>query len=600
MNAFVTYARRCFALLSPADRLRWLRLIPLAILTSAIEAVGTVAIFVLVASLTEPEAVLAMPIIGPLLASLVGGDPSDLAVILVVLVAAFYIAKSLVIAVAEYAQAVAAARTASNLSVRLLTGYLRAPYLFHAARNSSDLVHTATVVAGANFAGVMSAVLHCATELLVFVGILGVLLVAAPGMTLAASLVLLVVGGVLMMAMRRSSARLGEQAYRLGALSMRQQAQALSAVDEITVLGRTKFFTDRFAALSADQAEVTAMSRFLSSVPRITVETLFICGALLASVGMMWSGASSGRTVSLLGLFAYAGFRIIPSANRMLMHVHTIRHGQAGVDRIRADLDEVETDSPVLGTGSGGWDFVDRVVFRSVSLTYPDQPRAVLTDVDFSIQRGEALAIVGSTGSGKSSLIRMLVGLMRPTHGEISVDGVALDDVLGSWRGRLGYIPQEVHLVEDSLRRNIAFGLADEEIDDAAVSEAIGRAQLSNFVAALPDGLDSPVGDRGVRLSGGERQRVGIARALYRRPHVLVLDEATSSLDAQTEAEVLSELRSELEAWTLIAVTHRLASVRGFDRIVFIEGGRIRATGTFDTLAEEVEEFRRIARAGSV
>ncbi len=600
MNAFATYARRCFALLSPADRLRWLRLVPLAILTSAIEAVGTVAIFVLVASLTEPEAVLGMPIIGPVLAALVGDDPSDLRVTLVVLVAAFYVAKSVVIAIAEYAQAVASARTAANLSVRLLTGYLRAPYLFHAARNSSDLVHTATVVAGVNFAGVMSAVLHLATELLVFAGILSVLFVAAPGMTMAVSLVLLVVGGVLMMAMRRSSARLGERAYILGALSMRQQAQALSAVDEITVLGRTKFFTDRFAALSADQAEVTAMSRFMSSVPRITVETLFICGALLASVGMMLSGASSGRTVSLLGLFAYAGFRIIPSANRMLMHMHTIRHGQAGIDRIRADLEEIETDAPGLETDSGEWDFVDRVVFRGVSLTYPDQPRAVLAEIDFSVQRGESLAIVGATGCGKSSLIRMLVGLVPPTHGEITVDGVPIDEALGPWRHRLGYIPQEVHLVEDSLRRNIAFGLADDEIDDDAVREAMRRAQLGDFVASLQDGLDSPVGDRGVRLSGGERQRVGIARALYRRPHVLVLDEATSSLDAQTEAQVLSELRSELEAWTLIAVTHRLASVRGFDRIVFLDGGRIRATGTFESLAEDVEEFRRIARAGSV
>jgi ATP-binding cassette subfamily C protein len=381
---------------------------------------------------------------------------------------------------------------------------------------------------------------------------------------------------------------------------MRQQAQALSALEEIKVLDRTQHFAERFADVSRLQAEIQAKSRFLQALPRITVETLFICGALAATVALLLSGSSSAQTVSLLGLFAYAGFRIIPSANRFLMHAHTVRHGQAGIDRITADLEQIEVPEDRATAAHDDWDFADRVVLERVSLTYPQQTQPVLAEIDLTIRCGESVAIVGSTGSGKSSILRLLVGLLPPDHGTITVDGADLQDVLPSWRRRLGYVPQDVHVIEDTLRRNVAFGFDDDEIEDTAVVRALRRAQLGEVVDGLPEGLDSSVGDRGLRLSGGERQRVGIARALYHEPHVLILDEATSSLDAKTEQEILAELRSDPRHWTLIAVTHRLASVRGFDRVVFIDSGRVRATGSFDELVEQVQEFRRIARIGSI
>lgn len=592
------YVRECYSLLTPADRRRWLRLVPLIALTSATEVVGAMGIFVLVAALADPRSLVGLPLLGDLLNGFASAEPKRFSLVIVVIVFLFYLTKSALFAVTEYAQATASARTAANLSVRMLTGYLRAPYLFHAARNSADMVHTTQRVAGVVFGMVVSAMLHIFTEAIIFASIVAVLIIASPVVTLAATAALLVIGSITVAGMRSLSSRLGERSHALSAASMRQQTQALSAVDEIVVLGRTESFARQFAETWNGFARVSALESFSSTLPRIIVETLFICGALVVTIALVLLGASSARTISLLGLFAYAGFRIIPSANRILYHVHTIRHARPGVDQLRRDLAEIEGQALPEGRGVEPLSFRDRVELRGVSLSYPDQPKAVLADVDLSIACGESLAIVGPTGSGKSSIVRLLVGLLEPDRGAVAIDGRPLASCLQPWRRQLGYVPQEVHLVEDTLLRNVAFGIADAEIDAEAVRVALERARLGDLVRSLPAGVHTTVGDRGIRLSGGERQRVGIARALYHRPTVLILDEATSSLDPRTEAEVLAALRSDLRDATLVAVTHRLNSVRGFDRIAFLLDGRVRALGTFDELSRDVEEFRLMAMTG--
>jgi len=592
-----SYAVKIHSLLSPEGRRRWARVLPLILVSSASEAVGAAGVFALVAAVADPSAVGAIPVVGDVLRSLSGDDPRRAGLLLILAIAAFYFLKVLVVVAAEYAQAHASTRSASDLSSRLLTGYLRAPYLFHLRRNSTDLVHTTTHLAGASFALIVGAIVHTAAEALVLLSILCVLLLVAPGVTLLAAAVLTAIGSALLAGMRKYSLRLGHQARDLSASSMRHQTQALSAVDEIMVLDRADYFAHEFERLAARFADVMARQNFSLALPRVIVESLFIGGALCVTVALVLTGVSNTRTISLLGLFAYAGFRIIPSANRILYHSQTIRHGAAGIDQIRADLRELETlgspsddESPIAPLR-----FADRIELSDVSLDYGDGAPIVLDSVDLTIQRGRTVAIVGATGSGKSSIVRLIVGLLSPTRGEVRVDGVPISRVVRAWRRQLGYVPQEVHLIDDTLRRNIALGRADAEIDGAAIDEALRRAQLDRFVASLPEGLETRVGDRGVRLSGGERQRAGIARALYNRPSVLILDEATSALDPQTEAAILGVLRAELGGSTLIAVTHRLHGVREFDQVVFVHQGRIQGVGTYDELAATHPEFRQLA-----
>lgn len=588
--------RNLVALLTPEDRRRWVRVLPLLLITSASEAVGAAAVFVLVAAIAEPKVVTRIPLAGERLVELAGGDPARLGFTMVIAIGAFYLLKSAVIIVAEYSQAVASTRTAANLATRLYTAYLGAPYRFHLRRNASDLVHATTMLAGSYFGVIVHAAVHVVAEVLVVVGIAAVLFLVAPGVTLLAVGVLSAIGALLYTGMRRYAVRLGRLEHELDASTMRQQSQALRAIDEITVLDRTQFFAEEFAEIGERRAAVIAHQKLAQALPRVLVEALFVSGVVAVTVALLTTGASNTQTISLLGLFAYAGFRVIPSANRILYQAQLIGAGQSGVERIRRDLEELGT----IVTGRAidtmpSWTFSQGIELKRVAIDYDDGSPPVLRDVSLSISRGQSFAIVGATGSGKSSLVRLLVGLLTPSTGEIAVDGMPLQKVLRGWRRQLGYVPQEVHLLDETLLRNIAIGIPPAAIDNGLIADCVAGAQLKHFIESLPDGFSTRVGDRGVRLSGGERQRVGIARALYHRPAVLILDEATSSLDPQTAAAVLEALRAGLRETTLIAVTHRLHGVRAFDRVAFMVGGSLRGVGTFDELLAALPEFRQLA-----
>ncbi len=590
--------RECLSLLSPRDRWRWIRVLPLLLLTSAIETVSAASVFVLVSVIAAPESVQTIPWIGPTLHDLIGGAPAKAGLTVVAAVAAIYLVKSALLAATEYYQAVAAAESASDLTIRLLTGYVRAPYAFHLARNSAGAIDTTVRLAGTIFGNVVSAFVHIAAETAVMLGIVCVLIAASPSTTLAVALVLLIVGSGLLRAMRSASSDVGRRVHQLSAERMKLQIQVLSAIDEIQVLGRGARFIERFADLCTRLARANALMNLLGALPRIVVETLFICGALVATTSLLASGLSNVETVSLLGLFAYAGFRIIPSVNRILMHVHTIRSDGHALRTIATDLAEVGSVSAAEAADSD-WSFADSIELRHVSLCYDPRQAPVLRDVSLSIRRGERVALVGLTGSGKSSVMRLLTGLLAPSEGQIAVDGEPLHQRIAAWRRQIGYVPQHVHLVDDTVLSNVAFGVPTEEIDRDRAERAARAAQIDQTIRGLPEQWQTEIGDGGVRLSGGERQRVGIARALYHEPTVLLLDEATSSLDARTESALLRQLESAEPPPTLIVVTHRLATVRGFDRIFYFSGGGIAASGSFDEVATASPEFRGIVESAS-
>jgi ATP-binding cassette subfamily C protein len=332
-------------------------------------------------------------------------------------------------------------------------------------------------------------------------------------------------------------------------------------------------------------------------MPRIVVETVFVAGALLVILLTTLGGSVGAESVPLLGLYAYAGFRVIPSANRIVWLLSEIRVGSPAIDRVHADL-----------VGTGGWNtraaavaapcpLRDQLELERVSYAYEGNDRPVLADVSLTIRRGESVGIVGNTGIGKSTLVDLIVGLLEPTGGRICVDGADIRCLAG-WQRQIGYVPQTIFLVDDTLRQNVALGVADADIDETRVRAALHRAQLDAFVAALPRALETVVGERGVRLSGGERQRIGIARALYHEPSVLVLDEATSALDSRTEAELAEAIDALRIHRTLIVVTHRLTTVRRCDRLVFLADGRVADVGTFDELATRNVAFRDMTVAG--
>jgi len=435
------------------------------------------------------------------------------------------------------------------------------------------------------------------SEALIVAGIVVVLMVTAPFITLFTAVLLFGTVAALLKLTRRVFTRWGAQQQELKKTILQNLHQSLGGLKEVKVLGREHFFYHIFARRQGTLIRVHSRYATVTMVPRLLIETVFVCGMLLVIVLVTREGRDALDLVSLLGLYAYAGFRIIPSAYRIMLGVSTIRHGTAAVNHVYNDFMAFEPDLPVAGGAANGEDlpFTDRLVLDEVSYAYDVADAPVLQEVSLTIRRGESIGIVGPTGVGKSTLVDLVLGLLPPSSGHILVDGQDVFSAVQSWRRKIGYVPQSIFLTDDTLRRNIAFGLEDTEIDAQKLQAAVRMAQLEKFVTTLPRGLDTVVGERGVRLSGGQRQRVGIARALYHEPEILVFDEATSALDNQTERAVIGAIEALRGEKTLLIVAHRLSTVRGCDRLVFLQDGRIAGCGSFDELLMNNTDFRDMA-----
>jgi ATP-binding cassette subfamily C protein len=335
----------------------------------------------------------------------------------------------------------------------------------------------------------------------------------------------------------------------------------------------------------------------LEAIPPVIVETVFVSGALLVVALLTVTSDVPAKGLPLLGLFAYAGFRIIPMANRLTWRVNEIRASAPSVDALYDDHCLVTSAAWGDATADGPpVELREAIALEDVSYVYPGCPTAALRDLTLTIRHGESIGFVGATGAGKSTLADVVMGLLPPSAGRVTIDGVELDAAVARrWRQHIGYVPQSIFLLDDTLARNVALGIADRDVDVDRVRRALRAAQLDAFVASLPDGLAARLGERGIRLSGGERQRVGIARALYHDPDVLVFDEATSALDGATAAAVAQAIRALHGRKTVLLIAHRLASVRDCDRIALIAGGRLLDCAPFDELLARSAEFRRLA-----
>jgi ATP-binding cassette subfamily C protein len=335
----------------------------------------------------------------------------------------------------------------------------------------------------------------------------------------------------------------------------------------------------------------------LEAIPHLLIETVFVCGMLLVIALVTLYRHTSPDMVPLLGLYAYVGFRMLPSLSRILVAVNNIRYGAAATLRLATDLHAFTRlpDGRFPASVEGLLPFTEQIVLEHMTYAYEGTPVPVLDDVTLTIRRGESIGIVGATGAGKSTLIDLILGLLQPGSGRITVDGRDIAHSLRAWRQKIGYVPQSIFLLDDTVRRNIAFGLRDSDIQEEKVWAAARMAQLEEDLTSLPQGLDTVIGERGIRLSGGQRQRVAIARALYSEPEVLVFDEATSALDNQTEQEVIRSIEALRGEKTLLIIAHRLSTVRACDRLVFLHDGRVAGCGSFAELAAQCGEFRRMA-----
>jgi len=386
-------------------------------------------------------------------------------------------------------------------------------------------------------------------------------------------------------------------------------SEALGTYRETTVLNRRDLYISRYESIVGRYAGASAASTFIQEIPKYVLEAALYLGVLvLGTVQFLTQDwASAAATVAL---FLAAGSRVIPALLRLQGAGITIRNGsvqaqptfflfdylQEGLRHLPADRGQRVEASQIHDFIIRGYaDFTAAISVRDAFLTYPDAGEPALDGVSFSAAPGSSVALVGATGSGKSTLVDVVLGVLHPDAGDVSISDASPREATSRWPGAIGYIPQAVALVAGSVRQNVALGLPDEAIDDELAWEALRRAHLAEFLVANREGLDTPIGERGFKLSGGQRQRLGIARALYTRPRLLVLDEATSALDAETEQAIIQTLRELEGEVTTLTVAHRLATVRHADQVLYLSKGRIEARGSFEEVRSSVPDFNKAA-----
>jgi ABC-type multidrug transport system fused ATPase/permease subunit len=596
MNLFRRYIE--LLLRAPGDRRRLTLLVVMMTIGALMEALGVGLIMPFIGLLGRPSLVTESR---PLAAAmrLTGVQTATGATMLIgALLMLVFVVKNVYLAAITWLQLRFLSNRATMLSRDLLAGYLGRRYTFFLGRNSTELVKNCVTDVASVFYAAMPAAFFFVIEALTCV-VLGLMLVIIEPIAVPAVALLIGGGGWLFQrfSQKRSHA-LGKRVRERETSLVRRASQAFGGIKEVRIRGCEGHIVDTFWETSQDHAVASRMARFLNTSPRFVFETLAVGGMLLVAIIVLARGGGTARLVPLLGVMALAVVRMMPSAVRMLGSLGDMRYYAPFVDALHRDLSERETAVPVASTRAV--EFERELRLSNVTYSYPGATKPSLDGVSLTIARGEAIALVGSSGAGKTTLADLLIGLLQPTSGQVLVDGTVLEPAtIRSWQDLIGYVPQQVYLSDDTLLRNVAFGEPDHAIDRERVERALDAARLTDFVAGLPQGLGTVVGERGGRLSGGQRQRIGIARALYFDPKVLVLDEATSALDGLTEAEVVEAIDIARADRTTIVIAHRLSTVRGCDRLVYMSEGRIANVGTWEMLLASNAEFQRLVELGA-
>jgi ABC-type multidrug transport system fused ATPase/permease subunit len=568
----MTTHAKLWQLLTPPQRRAALTLIGLMLIGMVLETLGIGLLPPALDLMTQSDPGTRYPVLTPWLKRL--GNPSHERLVVAGMLAlvGVYAVKALFLGFSAWRQARFVAGLQAGLSERLFAGYLRQPYTFHLQHNSAQLIRN-TIGQVGGITSVVQQGLVLITELLVLLGVSTLLIAVEPLGAILVMSTLGVAGWAFNRFTRSYLQRWGETFQVHEGMRIQHLQQGLGGAKDVKLLGRESDFLAQYGQHNAGSARIGQRQATLQALPRLWLELLAVSGLAALVLAMIGQGKPLDTLLPTMGLFAAAAFRLMPSVNRVLLALQNVRFSLPVIDTLHSELSGLDgTDNPPRGPL-----LPFRHVLRldDVSFRYPSAEAMALRGVSLSIPRGASVGFIGGSGAGKSTLVDIILGLLTPLGGTVQVDGVDIQGRLRGWQDQVGYVPQSIYLTDDSLRRNVAFGLPAEQIDEAAVRRAIHAAQLDQFVDDLPHGLDTVVGERGVRLSGGQRQRIGIARALYHDPPVLVLDEATSSLDTATEHGVMDAVRALQGDKTLIVVAHRLSTVEHCSRLFRLDRGKL-------------------------
>lgn len=459
---------------------------------------------------------------------------------------------------------------------RMMRYYISKDYTFFLNHNSAELMRDINTDPEMFYAAVLN-MLQLASELCVCAILVVYLMIKDPILTLGVAIAMAVMVLIFMKKLRRTLARFGDERRKYNANILQCMQQAFGGIKEIKIANREAYFEGEFRKQNGLYTYVIKQNAFLSSIPKPIMESLCIAGLMAAIiVRVNATSTSPEQFMGTLGVFAAAAFALLPSANKMSEYLGSIIHNGVVIHKIGEEYVAIR-DMEIKISEKKDYKPIKlekEIRVEDMTFRYPDTEEAVLSHVDVTIPKNVSVAFIGPSGAGKTTMVDLILGVLKPQEGRIAVDGVDIAESYRGWHDKIGYIPQTIYMLDDTIRNNIAFGQA-EDINDDEIWAALKQAQLDEFVASLDEGLDTMIGEAGVRLSGGQRQRIGIARALYRKPEVLVLDEATSALDTETEAAVMEAIDSLQGKMTMLIIAHRLTTIKNCDIVYQVENGSV-------------------------
>ena len=586
--------KKSIRILTPHEQKRGLLVLMLVMSMTILETIGIASVMPFLTLLGDPQILNTNPILKALYTTAqgLGIDTSDDFLVLLSIGAFVLITFSAVYRTfTQYIMSRYVEMLRHSVGARLLATYLQQPYTFFLTHHSGDMAKTILSEVDQLINNVFHPIYNMLAYSLVLIAITILLLLVNPWLALLTAGLL---GGIyvgIFLGLRSWLSRLGNRMVISNKERFMATSEAFGGIKDIKLLGREQSYLSRFDSPSRQYAAAGASYRILSQIPNYLVEIIIFGTMLLFTIILLINfgglgGSALGQILPVLGLYAFAALRLKPALQHVYQGFSGLSYGRAAIDNIYTSLYSNNTSIPLSRHKSAPLKACESITLQHLSYSYPNAPRLALVDLNLEIPVGSSLGLIGSTGAGKTTLVDILLGLLEPTQGAITVDGtVVTQERLRAWQQNLGYVPQEIFLTDTSVAENIALGIPLAQIDHKQVEHCARLAQVHDFIMQdLAEQYATLVGERGVRLSGGQRQRIGIARALYHNPEVLVFDEATSALDTATEQAVMSAIDTLANQKTIILIAHRLSTVKNCDQIVLLEEGKIQAVGEFDTL----------------
>ena len=588
--------KKIFDLLSSRERKQVFYLLIMILFMALLDTLGVASIMPFIAVLTSPDIIQTNILINKVFkfSNIFGVETNNQFLFVLGVAVFFLLVFSLIFkAILNYSQLRFSSMCQYGLSKRMLESYLNQPYSWFLNRHSADLGKTILSEVSLIISKGLKPLMNLITFGTVALALLMLLIINDPKFALIAGFTLCVTYLVIYKFTRNYLMRIGQERLKANQARFTVVSEAFNAAKELKVGSLEKAFLDRFSKPAKTLAQHSAIAGAISQLPRYALEIIAFGGMMLLILYLMVQNVIFTSALPLIALYAFAGYRLIPSLQQIYAAITQLRFVSPSLNSIHNDFTNLSPK--VIQNNKNILPLNKAITLKNLHYQYPNVSRTTVKNINLTIPACSTVGIVGSTGSGKTTIVDIILGLLQAQRGVLSVDDndININNCV-AWQRSIGYVPQDIFIADDTIAANIAFGIDKKDINQEHVQIAAKIANIDDFVTKLPEQYQTTVGERSVRLSGGERQRIGIARALYRNPQVLILDEATSALDNLTEQLVMKEIQKIGNNKTIIMIAHRLSTVQKCDIIFYLEKGELKAQGTYEELIKSSEGFKKI------